>query len=282
MEQSSSGSTKENKQINDAASGRNGDAGRIDSNDPANQRMVADRLLAALASGNLEHLAQARQAFIKQSPVEKKKDSARASSQTTAPVRMNVPHQSSAEEAADLAAALERRTATRTVEKAFVPVDELLKQEEELKKAEQELERRRSEVQAAMKKAEDDAKRRAFQEARRQVEAETRKKADEEEQRLAALQALRDEAEAHSGWPEGRADGSRGRPQGWPQGWADHQRAVRPRVLHGHRQEGRQMGAEALLPAGSVTGARAELRPPGGLTASRRARDTVSLKCRKS
>ena len=196
MEQSSSGSTKENKQINDAASGRNGDAGRIDSNDPANQRMVADRLLAALASGNLEHLAQARQAFIKQSPVEKKKDSARAASQTTAPVRMNVPHQSSAEEAADLAAALERRTATRTVEKAFVPVDELLKQEEELKKAEQELERRRAEVQAAKKKAEDDAKRRAFQEARRQVEAETRKKAEEEEQIIAS--ATQPSRTAHS------------------------------------------------------------------------------------
>src|SRR2546430_12405395 len=185
MEQSSSGSTKENKQINDAGRGRNGDPGRIDSNDPANQRMVADRLLAALASGNLEHLAQARQAFIKQSPAEKKKDSQREPLQTTAPVHTNMPQQSAAEETADLAAALERRTSTRTVEHAFVAVDELRKEEEALRKAEAELERRRAEVQAAKKKAEDDAKRRAFEESRRQLEAETQKKAEEENQRLA-------------------------------------------------------------------------------------------------
>src|SRR5947207_3217372 len=114
MEQSSSGSTKENKQINDA--------GRIDSDDPANQRMVADRLLAALASGNLEHLAQARQAFIKQSPIERKKDSQRAPSQASAPVRTSAPQPSSAEKTADLAAALERRMVARTGENAFVAV----------------------------------------------------------------------------------------------------------------------------------------------------------------
>src|SRR5436853_4152257 len=108
MEQSSSGSTNsKSKEVNEPAQGRNGDAGRLDSNDPANQRMVADRLLAALASGNLEHLAQARQAFIKQSPAEKKKDSQREPPQTTAPVPTRV-HQPSVEDTADLAAALER------------------------------------------------------------------------------------------------------------------------------------------------------------------------------
>src|ERR1700743_657997 len=32
------------------------------------QQLVADQLLAALASGNLDHLAQAREAYLKQSP----------------------------------------------------------------------------------------------------------------------------------------------------------------------------------------------------------------------
>jgi len=196
MDQPSSGSTNlENKQIKDSTPGRNGDAGRIDSNDPANQRMVADRLLAALASGNLEHLAQARQAFIK-SPGDQKKESQREPLQSTAPVATSVPRRSPAEDTADLAAALERRSAPRTVEHAFVAVDELRKEEEELRKAEAELERRRAEVQAAKKKAEDDAKHRAFEESRRQLEAETQKKAEEEKQRLATLQTVRDQAEA--------------------------------------------------------------------------------------
>src|SRR5256714_6409604 len=146
MEQSSSGSTNsKSKEVTEPAQGRNGEAGRIDANDPANQRMVADRLLAALASGNLEHLAQARQAFIK-SPGDQKKESQRKPLQPTAPVAASVPHRPSAEETADLAAALERRTAPRTVEHAFVALDELRKEEEELRKAEAELERRRAEV----------------------------------------------------------------------------------------------------------------------------------------
>ena len=33
----------------------------------ADQQLVADQLLAALASGNLDHLAQAREAYLKQS-----------------------------------------------------------------------------------------------------------------------------------------------------------------------------------------------------------------------
>src|SRR4029453_13512975 len=54
--------------------GKNGNA--VDSKDPNNQRMIADRLLAALASGNLDHLAQAREAFLKEAPAAKKKEPA--------------------------------------------------------------------------------------------------------------------------------------------------------------------------------------------------------------
>ena len=71
MEQSSSHPPNSDPDQKRNLPGKNGDA--VDSKDPANQRMIADRLLAALASGNLDHLAQAREAFLKDAPAAKKK-----------------------------------------------------------------------------------------------------------------------------------------------------------------------------------------------------------------
>src|SRR5436853_494308 len=135
MEQSSSGSTNsKSKEVNEPAQGRNGEAGRIDSNDVNNQRMVADRLLAALASGNLEHLAKARQAFLKQVPGDKNKEVHPRSSNAPTPMKPIEP--ATKETPSDLEASLERRTAPRTAEHDFVAVDELRKEEEELRQAE--------------------------------------------------------------------------------------------------------------------------------------------------
>src|SRR3979490_259510 len=80
---------------------RNGDSGFGDAKDPSSRRMVADQLMAALASGNLEHLADARQAFLNQG------DSG------------------SGQNPADLAGQLERRSGARAFEHAAVAGDEL-------------------------------------------------------------------------------------------------------------------------------------------------------------
>jgi len=103
----------------------NGSTG-ADDND-LNERLIADRLLAALSGGNLVHLEDARKAFVKQEPTE--------------------------QELADLAAQLERRSTLRETGRAVVSDDQLRKEEEALKRAELELERRRAEVQAAKRKA---------------------------------------------------------------------------------------------------------------------------------
>src|SRR5438105_15170795 len=86
--------------------------------------MVADKLLAALASGNLEDLEQARKVFLAEPNIEP-----RASKPSVKP------------------------SGSR-------PADEetrLREEEDALRKAEFELEQRRAEVQAARKKAEEDA-----------------------------------------------------------------------------------------------------------------------------
>ncbi|HEX3227847.1 MAG TPA: hypothetical protein VHQ95_02715, partial [Pyrinomonadaceae bacterium] len=149
--------------------GKNGNA---ESKDPANQRMIADRLLAALANGNLDHLAQAREAFLKEAPAPTKKDPAPSKSK---PVKERVVESRKEvvrEAAPDLASLLDRRVTPRSPEHSFAPVDELRREEEELKRAEAELERRRGEVEAARKRAEEEAKRRVFEESRRQLELE--------------------------------------------------------------------------------------------------------------
>jgi hypothetical protein len=64
MEQSSSLPPKIDGDKSGAPHGRNGNAGSSDAKDASGQRMVADQLMAALASGDLKHLAQARHAFL--------------------------------------------------------------------------------------------------------------------------------------------------------------------------------------------------------------------------
>ena len=160
MEPSSSQPPKFDPDMNSAPSGRNGDSGANDAQDPSSQRMIADRLTAALASGNLEYLANARQAFLNEDYAD--------------------PEQSPA----DLEAQLERRSKARAFAEA-VAADDLRAEEEALKQAELELERRRAEVQAAKKKAEVEAHRRAAEEARRREEEEAHLRAAAEERRLA-------------------------------------------------------------------------------------------------
>src|SRR5438105_13245218 len=138
MDQSSSGSTNsEDKPIKDAPSGRNGDARGIDPNDSANQRMIADRLLAALASGNLENLAQARRAFIKETPVQTSKDITLKKPKLVKNAAPTKPDNVIAfEPPSDLEAQLERRTAPRAYDASFINVDEFRREEEELRNAE--------------------------------------------------------------------------------------------------------------------------------------------------
>src|SRR6185503_9737577 len=126
--------------------------------------------------GNLEHLAKARQAFLKQTTGEETRRTTEAPKQAPAEVKY-FP--------ADLATELERREKARTTRQTEVPDGDLRYEEEQLRKAEAELERRRAEIQAAKRKAEDEAKRRAAETARIQIEAEARHRAAEEEQRLA-------------------------------------------------------------------------------------------------
>ena len=161
-----------------ALSGR-GDSETNGANDTSSQRMVADRLTAALASGNLELLAHARKAFLQQDGAEVQRSPAEVK---------QFP--------ADLGAQLERRSSARSMEPAEVSDDILRQEEEALRQAEVELERRRADVQAARKKAKEDAQRRAVEEARRLEEAEALRRAEAEEQRIAELLAVREKAAA--------------------------------------------------------------------------------------
>src|SRR2546421_4889340 len=153
MEQSSSGPQNSDPKKSSPSSDRNGDD--RDAKDSGNQRMVADRLLAALASGNLDHLAQAREAFLKESTSSRKSAPPTPKRETAPPVRRERMMQPSPvdndafEIPSDLEARLERRAAPRTDENLFAPVDELRQVEEEITRAEAQLEKRRAEVQAA-------------------------------------------------------------------------------------------------------------------------------------
>jgi len=124
---------------------------------------VADKLLAALASGNFEHLEQARQAFV----AEPKVETIVAEKPLQPPV-------------------------------TFADTDEIrLREEEEaLRRAEQELEQRRAEVQAARKRAEEDARLRVIEVQRREFETEARRRAAGETERLANLDSTRKQLEA--------------------------------------------------------------------------------------
>src|SRR6185369_10305733 len=99
MEQSPLGSTtSEPEKINGSVNDRNAEQDK-----PADQRLVADRLMAALASGNLDHLAQARAEFLKSSSAAPKEvPQSRLSSESPAPVRQHP---------VNLAASIEHRAA---------------------------------------------------------------------------------------------------------------------------------------------------------------------------
>src|SRR3954467_9389259 len=104
MEQSPLGSTSsEAEQIN---SPDGAPAPSTEHDDTSDQRQAADRLLAALASGNLDHLAQAREAFLGHPPAEGKKEPRPRCSEPPAE-SFSVP--------ADLSASLEHRAGPRHV-----------------------------------------------------------------------------------------------------------------------------------------------------------------------
>src|SRR5713226_3346133 len=150
MEQSSSENSDTGRLIDEALAATENESNEQDSKDAA-RRMVANRLLAALASGNLEHLERAREAFLNQGQDEN-------------PVPSNGKLNANSREEAPL-----------------VEQDYLGKEEAALRQAELELEQRRAEVQAARKKAEAEADHRRLEEAAQQ-------RAREEEQRLADLE----------------------------------------------------------------------------------------------
>ena len=130
MEQSSPEESDNGRLIDQALAVTESDANPLDGKDAA-RRMVANRLLAALASGNLEHLEHAREAFL---------------------------HQGQDENPAPSNGTLD----TITQEEApLVEQDYLREEEAALRQAELELEQRRAEVQAARKKAEAEAERKA-------------------------------------------------------------------------------------------------------------------------
>jgi len=158
MEPSSPEKSDNGRLIDEALAATENDAHPPDGKDAA-RRMVANRLLAALASGNLEHLERAREAFLHQGQDENL-----------------VPSNGK----------------LNTIPKEEAPQSEqdyLRKEEAALRQAELELEQRRAEVQAARKKAEAEADRRRLEEAAQQ-------RARAEEQRLAELEAIRRQAEA--------------------------------------------------------------------------------------
>jgi hypothetical protein len=127
--------------------------------------------MAALASGNPDHLAQAREAFLKHShsSISKQVPPAKSSSEPQAPASKRM---------VDAQPPIEHRPAPRNAEHPFLPVDQLQREEEELSRVEAQLERRRAEVAFAMRNAEEEAKRRAFEESRRQIELEARRRAE--------------------------------------------------------------------------------------------------------
>src|SRR5947199_3059979 len=165
MEPSSPEKSDNGRLIDEALAATGNDAHPPDEKDAA-RRMVANRLLAALASGNLEHLEHAREAFLHQGRDEN-------------PVPSNGK--------------------LNTISKEEAPLGErdyLRKEEAALRQAELELEQRRAEVQAARKKAEAEADRKAAEADRRRLEETAQQRAREEEQRLAELETIRRQAEA--------------------------------------------------------------------------------------
>src|SRR5213075_1291184 len=130
MEQSPLGSTTSDPEnVSGNAQDRNAAQDK-----PADQRLVADRLLAALASGNLEHLAEAREEFLKSSSrAPKESPHSRLSSKPSSPTSQQPVNSS---------ASTEHRAAPDSAEQPFVAADQLRQEEEELRRVEADLERR--------------------------------------------------------------------------------------------------------------------------------------------
>src|SRR6266576_1443660 len=134
MEQSPLGSTpSETEKINthESASARSAEDNLSD------QREVADRLLAALASGNLEHLTQAREAFLAHSPAPQKQ-APHPPAPENQPIRESQP--------TELTSTPAPRSVLRHVEQSTGAADQLRAEEQELRRVEVDLERRRAEV----------------------------------------------------------------------------------------------------------------------------------------
>src|SRR5258708_12728113 len=130
MEQSSSDKSNNGRLIDEALAATESDANVPDGKDAA-RRMVANRLLAALASGNLEHLEHAREAFLHQGHDE-------------SPVPSNG-----------------KLNTISNDESPLVEQDYLRKEEAALRQAELELEQRRPQLQPPRKKPEAEAQRQA-------------------------------------------------------------------------------------------------------------------------
>src|SRR6476661_2852313 len=75
------------------------------------QQLVADQLLAALASGNLDHLAQAREAYLKQS-TEPRREAPQPKPTTEPPATART-------RPADFEGSLERPTTPRQADRSF-------------------------------------------------------------------------------------------------------------------------------------------------------------------
>src|SRR5215471_11262667 len=102
MEQSPLGSTPSESEKLKRPEGLHEDDDPVKS---ADRRMVADQLLAALASGNLDHLAQAREKFLHQPAT---KLTSQPSPRPPAPA-----HDSITQSNPELTASLERRSTAR-------------------------------------------------------------------------------------------------------------------------------------------------------------------------
>src|SRR5215510_15273754 len=162
----------------------------VEAKELADQRTIADRLLAALAGGNLDHLARAREAYLQQPSTVTNRDSGPDS---LGPVECVTAIKIEAEpEIIIVETVLDSPAAPLLPIDSLAAADVIREEEEELNRAEAELERRRAEIQAARRKSEDEAKRRAFEKARRQLEIEAQIRAEEQERELVELQALRD------------------------------------------------------------------------------------------
>src|SRR5687767_2066638 len=136
MEDSSSRPNVSKSEQDNPRSAASNEAGANSSFSPES---IADSLTSALENGDLDRLAKSRRAFQSE-----RRTASRTADEWTLP---------------DLDTMLERRNAQRSIDEAVISTtDDLRKEEESLRQAQEELERRRHEVEAAKRRAEDEAK----------------------------------------------------------------------------------------------------------------------------